>query len=320
MTFFKTACNSTVEQSDDVCVMAKSKFIEKDGARPREGCKVRKQLGADAFSGLHSQCLCLIAVVERGKQSAKALTTLFPRIPKTCTTLLEMFIRRESRVSLKRDPLTHFCKEELVLHAQECRLKINKQVVTYQDMRSMVENLIGLHTMCIKRDPDVARTQGDSMRNLIIIVGEMASGLERMCDVPVTDWVDIGDCLITRLDKLKLPKTLPFAAYIPKIQDFENIRLLGAGGFGAVYLARYKPVGFQISLKLVNVDRFTRHKQAAMDKVVASIIRNPFLVKYYSCFCRVMTKAKILKINAVKVIMAQLILAVEHMHLRGCSA
>ncbi|XP_077553116.1 uncharacterized protein LOC144167830 [Haemaphysalis longicornis] len=104
----------------------------------------------------------------------------------------------------------------------------------------------------------------------------------------------------------------------------------------AVYLARFKPVGFQASLKLVNVDRFTRHKQAAMDKVVASIIRNPFLVKYYSCFCvkeayvtimefipgvdlqRVMAKDKFLKIDAVKVIMAQLILAVEHMHLRGC--
>ncbi|XP_075528202.1 microtubule-associated serine/threonine-protein kinase 2-like isoform X3 [Dermacentor variabilis] len=275
------------------------------------------------------------SLVEKGKQAAKTITTLFPRIPKTCTTLLEVFIKRESKVSLLRDPLTHFCEEELVLHAQECLLKINKQVVTYQDIRSMAENLIGLHTLCIKRDPDVARTQGENMRKLIIIVGELAGSLERMCDVPVTDWVAIADSLMGRMEKLNLPKTLPFATYIPKIRDFENVRMLGAGGFGAVYLARYKPVGFEASLKLVNMDRFSRHKQAAMDKVVASVIRNPFLVKYYSCYCvkeayvtimefipgldlqRVVTKAEYLKIDAVQIIMAQLILAIEHMHLHG---
>ncbi|KAH7935419.1 hypothetical protein HPB52_007441 [Rhipicephalus sanguineus] len=268
------------------------------------------------------------SVVEKAKQSSKTLTTLFPRIPKTCTTLLEQLVKRESKVSLLRDPLTHFCEEQLVLHAQECLLKINKQLITYQDIRSMVENLIGLHTMCIKRDPDVARTQGENMRKLVII--------ERLCDVPVTDWVNIADSINKRMEKLNLPKSLPFATYIPKIRDFENIRMLGAGGFGAVYLARYKPVGFEASLKLVNMDRFSRHKQAAMDKVVASVIRNPFLVKYYSCYCvkeayvtimefipgldlqRVVTKAEYLKIEAVQIIMAQLILAVEHMHLHGC--
>ncbi|XP_054931248.1 uncharacterized protein [Dermacentor andersoni] len=275
------------------------------------------------------------SLVEKGKQAAKTITTLFPRIPKTCTTLLEVFIKRESKVSLLRDPLTHFCEEELVLHAQECLLKINKQVITYQDIRSMAENLIGLHTLCIKRDPDVARTQGENMRKLIIIVGELAGSLERMCEVPVTDWVAIADSIMGRMEKLNLPKTLPFATYIPKIRDFENVRMLGAGGFGAVYLARYKPVGFEASLKLVNMDRFSRHKQAAMDKVVASVIRNPFLVKYYSCYCvkeayvtimefipgldlqRVVTKAEYLKIDAVQIIMAQLILAIEHMHLHG---
>ncbi|XP_077538193.1 uncharacterized protein LOC144150216 [Haemaphysalis longicornis] len=100
-------------------------------------------------------------------------------------------------------------------------------------------------------------------------------------------------------------------------------------------MANYRPANFVSSLKLVNVDRFSRHKQAAMDKVVASVIRNPFLVKYYCCFCvkeayvtimeyiagvdlmRVVTKEEYLDLEPVKVIMAQLILALEHMHLRG---
>lgn len=47
----------------------------------------------------------------------------------------------------------------------------------------------------------------------------------------------------------------------------------------------YKPANFVATLKLVAMDRFSRHKQAAMDKVVASVVRSPFLVKYYCCFC-----------------------------------
>ncbi|KAH7960022.1 hypothetical protein HPB49_016229 [Dermacentor silvarum] len=197
------------------------------------------------------------------------------KIPKTASVLLEFFIKRESKVSLMREPLSHFCQEEVVLHAQECQLKLTKQVITYQDVRDMVENL------------------------------------------------------------LNPPKPLPFATFIPRMRDFKSLKMLGAGGFGAVYLANYRPANFVTTVKLVNMDRFSRHKQAAMDKVVASVIRNPFLVKYYCCFCvkeayvtimeyiagldlmRVVTKEEYLEIEAVRIIMAQLILALEHMHLRG---
>ncbi|KAL1420816.1 hypothetical protein MTO96_023672 [Rhipicephalus appendiculatus] len=221
------------------------------------------------------------ASLEKRKASAKMLVSLYPRIPKTATVLLEFFIKRESKVSLMRVPLSHFCQEEVVLHAQECLLKLNKQVITYQDIRDMVENLVGLHNL------------------------------------------------------MNPPKPLPFSAFIPRMREFKNLKMLGAGGFGAVYLANYRPANFVVTVKLVNMDRFSRHKQAAMDKVVASVIRNPFLVKYYCCFCvkeayvtvmeyiagldlmRVVTKEEYLDIESTRIIMAQLILAVEHMHLRG---
>ncbi|XP_075541717.1 uncharacterized protein LOC142575871 isoform X3 [Dermacentor variabilis] len=219
--------------------------------------------------------------LDKRKASAKMLVSLYPRIPKTASVLLEFFIKRESKVSLMREPLSHFCQEEVVLHAQECQLKLTKQVITYQDVRDMVENLVGLHNM------------------------------------------------------LNPPKPLPFSTFIPRMRDFKNLKMLGAGGFGAVYLANYRPANYVTTVKLVNMDRFSRHKQAAMDKVVASVIRNPFLVKYYCCFCvkeayvtimeyiagldlmRVVTKEDYLEIEAVRIIMAQLILALEHMHLRG---
>ncbi|EEC09843.1 serine/threonine protein kinase, putative, partial [Ixodes scapularis] len=256
-------------------------------------------------------------------------------IPKTAIVLLEFFIKRESKVSLLRDPLSHFCQEEVVLHAQECLLKLNKQVINFQDVRDMVENLVALHNMCIKKNPDVAKTLGLTVRKLTIIVGEVAGNLEKLAEVPVTDWMAIGDAIVSKLEQMNLPKQPPYTTFIPKMRDFKSLKMLGAGGFGAVYLANYKPANFVATIKLVAMDRFSKHKQAAMDKVVASVVRNPFLVKYYSCFCvkeayvtimeyiagldlmRVVTMEGYLEIDAVQVIMAQLILAVEHMHLRG---
>ncbi|KAM7304740.1 microtubule-associated serine/threonine-protein kinase 3-like [Ixodes scapularis] len=189
--------------------------------------------------------------------------------------------------------------------------------------------------MCIKKDPDVAKSLGATVRKLTIIIGEVATSLEKIAEVPVTDWMAIGDAIVNKVERMNLPKQPSFVNFIPKIRDFKNIKMLGAGGFGAVYLANYRPANFIATVKLVAMDRFQRHKQAAMDKVVASVIRNPFLVKYYSCFCvkeayvtimeyiagldlmHVVTKEAYLEIDAVQIIMAQLILAVEHMHLRG---
>ncbi|XP_050049503.2 uncharacterized protein [Dermacentor andersoni] len=273
--------------------------------------------------------------LDKRKASAKMLVSLYPRIPKTASVLLEFFIKRESKVSLMREPLSHFCQEEVVLHAQECQLKLTKQVITYQDVRDMVENLVGLHNMCLKKNPEVAKELGNTVRKLTIIVGEVATSLEKIAEVPVTDWMAIGDAIVNKLERLNPPKPLPFATFIPRMRDFKNLKMLGAGGFGAVYLANYRPANYVTTVKLVNMDRFSRHKQAAMDKVVASVIRNPFLVKYYCCFCvkeayvtimeyiagldlmRVVTKEEYLEIEAVRIIMAQLILALEHMHLRG---
>ncbi|XP_064484251.1 microtubule-associated serine/threonine-protein kinase 2-like [Ornithodoros turicata] len=275
------------------------------------------------------------ALVEKRKTSAKMLVSMFPKVPKTATVLLEFFIKRESNTSLQRDPLAHFCQEEVVLHAQECLLRLNKQVIDYQDVRDMIENLHALHMMCTKKNPDNAKALGHIIRKLIIIIGELAATLEKIAEVPITDWLGIGDAIVNKLERISFPEQPPFSSFIPKMRDFESLKLLGAGGFGAVYLARFKPGNFNSTVKLVATDRFSKFKQAAMDKVVASVIRNPFLVKYYCCFCvkeayvtimeyipgvdlmRVVTKDQFLEIDAVQIIMAQLILALEHLHLRG---
>ncbi|KAH9371902.1 hypothetical protein HPB48_003516 [Haemaphysalis longicornis] len=103
----------------------------------------------------------------------------------------------------------------------------------------------------------------------------------------------------------------------------------------AVYKAKYKPANLVCTVKLIALDRFSRPRQACIDKVVASVVRSPFLVKYYACFAtkdayvtvmeyvcgvdlmRVVERALFLPIDQVRIVMAQLILAVEHLHLKG---
>ncbi|KAK8759831.1 uncharacterized protein LOC144108790 [Amblyomma americanum] len=272
---------------------------------------------------------------EKKRTAAKVVTTLFPRIPKVTTVLLEFYIRRESKIELDREPLQHFCQEEVLLAAQDILEKLNTQVITYQDVRDTAENLIGLHNLAYKRAPEIAKILGDHIRKLTIIVGELATSLEKVSEVPPTDWMGVGDTVVAKTDKINMAEIAPFWTYIPKMKDFLSMKLLGAGGFGAVYKVAYKPTNLICTMKLVACTLFQRHKQACIDKVVASVIGSPFLVKYYSCYCtrdayitvmeyicgadlmRVVDKAIYLPTEECRIVMAQLVLALEHMHLRG---
>ncbi|KAH7976198.1 hypothetical protein HPB52_009610 [Rhipicephalus sanguineus] len=267
--------------------------------------------------------------------AAKVVTTLFPRIPKVTTLLLEFFVKREDVLLTTREPLSEFCQQEVVLAAQGLLDKLNRQIITFQDVRDTAENMIGLHNLVYKKSPEIAKELGDNVRKMIVIVGELATSLEQVSDVPPTDWMGIGDTIVAKTADLNMAEIAPFWSYIPKMADFQSVKLLGAGGFGAVYKALYKPTSLLTSIKIVPREKFQMNKQACADKLTASVIKNPFLVKYYTVFCtrdayltvmeyicgadlnRVVDKAVYLPTKECRIVMAQLILALEHMHLRG---
>ncbi|KAH9378198.1 hypothetical protein HPB48_010439 [Haemaphysalis longicornis] len=275
-------------------------------------------------------------VVENKKRTAvKVVTTLCPRIPKVTTVLLDFYVRREGVLDVNREPLDHFCLEQVMLAAQDILEKTNRQVITYQDIRDSAENLINLHNFCYKRAQDTAHHLGESIRKMMIIIAELATALENISEVTPTDWVGVGNTVLRKTAQVNMAQVAPFWTYIPKMSDFSVIKLLGAGGFGAVYKARFEPTNYICTVKLVSCALFQRHKQAVIDKVVASVIKSPFLVKYDSCYCtkeaqvtvmeyisgvdlqRVVDKAVYLPTEQCRIVMAQLILALEHMHLRG---
>lgn len=69
-------------------------------------------------------------------------------------------------------------------------------------MRTRVDSIILVAAQCIKKNPDVAKTLGLTVRKLTIIVGEVAGNLEKLAEVPVTDWMAIGDAIVSKLEQV----------------------------------------------------------------------------------------------------------------------
>lgn len=57
---------------------------------------------------------------------------------------------------------------------------------------------------CTKKDPEVAKSLAATVRKLTIIVGEVATSLEKIAEVSVTDWMGIGDAIVQKLDQVSM--------------------------------------------------------------------------------------------------------------------
>src|SRR5690606_20510013 len=116
--------------------------------------------------------------------------------------------------------------------------------------------------------------------------------------------------------------------------DFEKIRLIGSGGFGATYQVMYTPAKLQMCIKLVPCTRMSM-TDAVVERCVAALANNQFLVKYAYCFATDqayvsvteyvegidMFKANVVlktwEYSDMQLVIAQLVLAIEHLHFQG---
>lgn len=112
-----------------------------------------------------------------------------------------------------------------------------------------------------------------------------------------------------------------------------NKSLAGAGGFGAVYKAYFGDA--ECTIKLVPRSKLPELENAIADKEVASMINHPCLVQYHATFAtteayvtvmeyirgvdviRLVNLSTRLSEHFVRVILAQLGLALCHLHYKG---
>lgn len=140
--------------------------------------------------------------------------------------LLQPFSRDVYILALISNP-SHACPSWQVHIYGECA-----HLATIDGVSCIVRKHAGLHNLTYKKAQHIAKELGDSIRKLVVIVGELATSLEKVSDVPPTDWMGIGDTIVAKTEKVNLAEIAPFWTYIPKMKDFLSIKLLGAGGFG----------------------------------------------------------------------------------------
>ncbi|KAL1022818.1 hypothetical protein UPYG_G00032770 [Umbra pygmaea] len=135
-----------------------------------------------------------------------------------------------------------------------------------------------------------------------------------------------------------VPATVPPKNKAPREEDFENIKLISNGAYGAVFLVRHKETRQRFAMKKINKQNLilrNQIQQAFVERDILTFAENPFVVSMFCSFetrrhlCMVMEYveggdcATLLKnIGALPVDMARMyfaetVLALEYLHNYG---
>ncbi|OQR72569.1 protein kinase C beta type-like [Tropilaelaps mercedesae] len=243
---------------------------------------------------------------------------------------LETFVRNERPMVTTRYPREYFSQEQHCLVAIDYYERINKKRLNFLDLREDLGNLACLQEYFIGRDDRAAMSSARLLARLIHIMAEFATHIEHHSRMRRTNWYAVSDVYWAAVADSEATSTA--FIILPKLKHIYQIRLIGAGGFGAIYKVQIG--GVTLIGKLVPCNKFKTTRQASADKLVGSMVNSPFLVKYHACFrsdqayitimeyMRGVDLHKVLKASWLgdrinKLIMAQLGLALRYLHYRG---
>ncbi|XP_028968411.1 microtubule-associated serine/threonine-protein kinase 3 [Galendromus occidentalis] len=243
---------------------------------------------------------------------------------------LSTLMKTTKRIRVTRFPQDHYCCEEISLVIYDFLRKIESRTLSYEHVRENLENVFYIQDYFETSVPHSATYMALMIAELLTIVEEVANLLEEAAGANLTRWSWVRQELKVR-DKVE---PLDPQNMIPLMKNFQQEKLLGAGGFGAVYKAIFGKT-VCCTVKLVPISKFKQEKHACVDKVTASVICHPFVVKYYSTFTTAQAYVTVMEyirgVDLHKVVKAEggldeassrLILfqlgeAILHMHSRG---
>ncbi|KAG9394715.1 Protein kinase domain [Carpediemonas membranifera] len=145
----------------------------------------------------------------------------------------------------------------------------------------------------------------------------------------------------TRTSKAKRKEEPSNLTILPDLclENFELIRLLGKGDVGRVYIARHKPTGRIVSLKIFNREEMVRRNKLQRiytEREILATAKHPFIVTCHGSFsdadniyvtmdfCQggeffyyLHSKMNDLKEDQIRTIVCEIILAIEYLHSLG---
>lgn len=308
---------------------APPRTVPQNAERCEDGAQAQTEVGLTliAFRDPCTLVSCISSLSAFGPAHNKIIDH---RLVKTVEFVLRSFLHRETQLTLDRFPRQHFCTQQAILVGIFVLHGLQHERLTFLDVREDLGNLAYLLDFIRCYYPSDAAYLQSYLRKYLAILEQLCTILERATQVVRTDWGSLKD--VFKDCGEEVPQ-LGREHMVPMIADIQPLRLLGAGGFGAIYKCILG--GAVIAGKLVPLERMRHPKYACVDKMVTSMMNSPFVIRYYSCFatdkayCTLMEYMRGVDLNrlikagdpldliTIALVFAQLGLAVRYLHFRG---
>ncbi|CAH1153270.1 unnamed protein product [Phaedon cochleariae] len=275
-------------------------------------------------------------------------------------------------------PIVRFVHHQVLEIARDCLHKSNSKLVTSQYFHEMSENLERLLTETKEKSEDAANLMTSFIKKLLLIISRPARLLECLefdpeefyhfleaaegqvrgvqgikADIPQYIIQKLGlnrdpiaelqqelrDCTSWSKENAKpCPPPVRKALSDPSEHDFEVVKLISNGAYGAVYLVKHKHTKLRLAMKKINKNNLMLRNQVEQvfaERDILSFADNPFVVSMHCSFetkrhlCLVMEYveggdcASLLKsigplpADMARFYFAETVLAVEYLHSYG---
>ncbi|KAG8196773.1 hypothetical protein JTE90_014505 [Oedothorax gibbosus] len=275
------------------------------------------------------------------------------------------------------DAVARFVHHQVIQMAEDCLSQSQNQIISSQYFFEMSESLEKLMFECIEKSPEAVQFLRGLIKKLLVIISRPARLLECLEFDPEEFYrlleaaeghakvqqvtTDIPKYIISKLglnrdplaglslsNDFEPPEQTDFAGKTgrdlfpkskpPSESDFENVKLISNGAYGAVYLVRHIKSRLRFAMKKINKHNLmlrNQVEQAFSERDIMSFTDNPFVVSMFCSFetkkhlCMVMEYveggdcATLLKnmgplpVDLARFYFAETVLAVEYLHSYG---